>query len=218
MVARQAQRRTHDRPRASRGLTLLELMVTLMIVSMGVGLLGQLMHQMSQVERRLEEEGGSASVHWASRLALRGMVESALPEFVSRPNFFTGDARQVRLASAEALELPGSAQGRLQLRFEGSSLPGGEQRLVLDMEGAGGLEAPAPRPTVLLSWRGEPGRIDYLDEQGRWQAQWPYDLEVLRRPPRVMRLHLPASQGGDLWLSIATTQGPRPSLADWMLQ
>lgn len=207
-----------SRRRALRGLTLLELMVTLLIVSMAVGLLGQLMHQMAQVERRLEEEGMVASVQWAPRAALRGLVEATLPEYVERPNLFTGDARQVRFSSAEAMSLPGSAHGRVQLRFEGSSQSSGEQRLVLQLEDPSLDEAQAARPAVLLAWHGEPGRIDYLDEQGRWQSQWPYDREVLRRPPRIVRLHLPASQGGDLLLGIAATQGPRPSLAYWMLQ
>lgn len=200
-----------------RGLTLLELMVTLMIVSMAVGLLGQLMHQMAQVERRLEDEGATPAVHWASRAALRGLLEASLPESVSRPDTFSGDARQFHFSSTEAMALPGAALGRVQLRFEGSSQPNAEQRLVMQMAGGPQEGAPA-RPSVIMAWRGAPGRIDYLDEQGRWQSQWPYDPNVLRRPPQLVRLRLPAAQGGDLWLGTGTTQGPRPTLAYWLLQ
>lgn len=201
---------------AVRGLTLLELMVTLMIVSMALALLGQLMHQMSQVERRLDEEAQSEEVHWAPRMALRNLLDAALPELVGRPETFVGDEHQLAFSSAEALPLPGAAQGRMRLRFEGGS-PGGEQRLVLEPVG-GQAEASRPAGAVLLRWSGEPGHIAYMDDKGNWQTHWPSGPEAIRRPPRLLRLVLPKSQGGTLWLAMGVNTVPRASLAHWASQ
>lgn len=200
-----------------RGLTLLELMVTLMIVSMALALLGQLMHQMSQVERRLEEDAQAESVHWAPRMALRSLLESVLPEMISLPDTFVGNERQLYFSSADTLAFSGAAQGRMSLRFEGSDRPDGEQRLSLQAVGrvAEGADA---APSVLLRWQGEPGRIEYLDEKGNWQQRWPNDPEALRRPPRLLRLILPKSQGGTMWLAVGVSTGPRASLGHWAKQ
>lgn len=199
-----------------RGLTLLELLVTLVIVAMAAALLSQAMMQISRLELQLEESGAEPQAQMVRREWLRSAVASGLPELIGRNTLFTGDAGSVSLESVEALELFGAGVSPLRIRM--ASVAGQQQLQILPPRDAASLDTPAPIP--LLSWRGEAGRIEYMDAEGRWQARWPADdsPELTRRPPRALRFMVGQEAGGPLVVAVGSNQGPRPSLADWMRQ
>jgi prepilin-type N-terminal cleavage/methylation domain-containing protein len=154
-----------------RGLTLLEMLVTLVIVSFVVTIVAQAMGQVSRIERLLE--GGQLRSMATSVRAewVRAALASMLPGTADAGDRFRGDARSLRGLSAEAPGATGSVLATMQLglEFDGES---GATRLQLRAGDvvAGGAEAQA---TTLLSWPGNVGRFRYLDPQGEWIDQWP---------------------------------------------
>lgn len=200
-----------------RGLTLLELLVTLVIVAMAVALLSQAMMQISRLELRLEDSGGESQAQLVRREWLRSAVASGLPELIGRDTQFTGDAAVMKLVSVDTLELSGAGASPLEIRM--GTVGGARQLQVVPARDAS-LFGDKPEPIALLSWQGEAGRIEYMDASGNWQARWPSDdsPELTRRPPRAVRFLLGAEAGGPLVAAVGSNQGPRASLADWMRQ
>lgn len=152
--------------RAARGLTLIEMLVTLVIVAMVAAILGQALAQLARIEGLLES-GQLRSASAALRAEwVRDALTALLPAQDSSEQL-RGTGRELDGSTAIYPQLQASGQARLRLRLL-TDAAGLQTRLELLPPG----EA-AAAPVLLLSWPGREGRLRYLDAQGRWHDQWP---------------------------------------------
>lgn len=156
---------------APYGTTLIEMLVTLVIVGFVAGLVGQALTQLSRIERLLE--GGqlrsmadSVRAEW-----VRSAIESLLPGEAGSTDRLRGDERELQGLSADVPMLPAPSLAPLHLRLIYNEASGQTQLQSL---------APAVEQTgaevesvVLLSWAGREGRFRYLDAAGQWRDDWP---------------------------------------------
>lgn len=174
---RRADRRSEDRswPAAiggrrafggQRGLTLLELLVTLVIAAMLVGLLSQSVSLVYRIEALLADERlrGQAlllRVEW-----LRHSLAGLQPGDRTGQGALRGSARDLTGRTTNPIGPNGGGWGELSLkmRFEPES---GET--VLETVGL----APERRAQPLLRWPGDVGRFGYLRRDGTLEPQWP---------------------------------------------
>lgn len=163
-----------QRERWCRAFTLLEMLVTLVVVSLVAGLLGQALFQLSRIERLLEG-GQLSSLADAVRADwVRGAIESLLPGEQGSSEPLVGSARELEGLSADVPMLPAPGLAKLHLRLEFNAATEATQLQLLDTVAVPG-RGPS-EPVVLLSWPGREGRFRYLDDGGQWHADWPRPL------------------------------------------
>jgi len=157
-----------------RGITLIEMLVTLVIVGFVASLVGQALFQLSRVERLLE--GGqlrsmadSVRAEW-----VRSAIESLLPGETGSADRLRGSERELQGLSADVPMLPAPSLARLHLRLVFIEAAGVTQLQLLAP--APVQEAAEAAPVVLLSWPGRDGRFRYLDAAGEWRGDWPAPL------------------------------------------
>ncbi|MDM4767544.1 type II secretion system protein [Pelomonas sp. SE-A7] len=220
--SRSKHRASHES--ALRGFTLVEMLVSMVIVAMISAMLWQAMQLVMRVELMLQGATAESQLNMVRREWVRGLIEGALPEQLNleKPQF-QGDATELRLASGEALDLPGVAGGRIRLRLV--HLPA-ERRNELQMSS---LEsevesslAQAQPAVVLLRWQGPAATFKYLGDDGQWLEQWPVALPaagaMVPHLPRAVLMNLGAATGGPLLASIGSDEAPRMRRLDWERQ
>lgn len=150
----------------ARGLTLLEMLVTLVIVSFVVAILSQALAQLARIERLLE--GGqlrstvvALRAEWV-RAALAGLLPGT-----SQAEQLRGSERELTGMSTDVPLWPAPGLARLHLRLRSDDRAGTTVLEMLPEPGASG------EPVVLLQWPGRDGRFLYLDAQDRWVDRWP---------------------------------------------
>lgn len=150
------------------GLTLIEMLVTLAIVSALVGLLSQAMGQLYRIERLLDS-GQLAAQNRALRLEqVRIAVEAALPVARNASNAFAGDARGVSFLSSEVPSIAptGPAAMSLELHFDEANQ---QTQLRARLQVAGR----AASTWIVQSWSGRTGQMSYIDRNGKSHENWP---------------------------------------------
>ena len=154
-----------------KGFTLLEMLITLLIVSMVAGIVWQAMGQLVRVERLLEQ-GQMQSLAQAVRVEwVRSALASLLPGSPKTFDRFQGSATALKGLSADApvLPVPGLALMQLRLQYDPAA-----NTTALQIKGEASPTGGAPEPFItLLSWPGREGKFAYLDEQNQWQDTWP---------------------------------------------
>jgi prepilin-type N-terminal cleavage/methylation domain-containing protein len=225
---------SHEERRSCGGFTLIEMLVTLVIVATITALLWQAMHQFMRVEQLLQRSGVDGQLDTVRREWLRGLIQASLAEQIGAPRQFQGDGQQLTVASAEVLDMPGLQASSLQIQLESDASSGRQRLLVVEAKAASlfrqGLRGD-PQPIGLIAWQGRPGAIRYLDVGGQWHDQWPpqrsaavmsADEDLVRlaqaampRLPRAVLLDLGAEVGGPLVVSMSVTDPGRPTLAQW---
>ncbi len=155
----------------AKGFTLLEMLVTLMIVSLVAGIVWQAMGQLVRVERMLEQ-GQMQSLAQAVRVEwVRSALASLLPGSPKTLDRFQGSATALRGLSAEAPVWPAPGLAMMQLRFQYDPAA---NTTALQILGEAAPAGSASEPyTTLLSWPGRKGNFSYLDERNQWQDAWP---------------------------------------------
>jgi len=193
-----------------RGITLIEMLVTLMIVGFVASLVGQALFQLSRVERLLE--GGqlrgmadSVRAEW-----VRSAIESMLPGEAGSADRLRGSERELQGLSADVPMLPAPGLASLHLRL-----------VFLDTQGITQLQLLAPEPTqgaveaepvVLLSWPGREGRFRYLDAGGEWRDSWPAPLGPPGAAlPRVIAVETGLAEMRLLLAATRASEVPLPS-------
>ena len=202
---------------ALNGFTLVEMLVTLVVLSMISSLLWQALQQTAVVERLLQSAGNPSQLLMVRREWLRNLIESALPEQQNAAPGFQGDTSGLKLASAESLGLPGMGGGMLQIRLHHDASQR-RNRLTLEWVQPKGYDTPVAAPITLLNWIGEPGRLTYLDSAGAWHDEWPLPKALVKLLPTAVRIDLGVEAGGTLFAAVAVTAIPRPRLVDWQQQ
>lgn len=196
------------RPHSPRGLTLLEMLVTLVIVAMVAAILAQALGQLARIERLLE--GGqlrsvvvSLRAEWV-RSALAGLLPGS-----TEAESLRGGERELRGLSSDVPQLPAPGRAPLHLRLlTDESLT--STRLELQPEPDSGAA-----PVVLLQWPGREGRFSYLDAEGRWGDRWP-PLSSGTAPtlPRAVALDTGREGPGLLVAVPLAAPNPLPTRAD----
>ena len=159
-----ARRRPSSLP--TRGLTLLEMLVTLVIVALVAAILGQALGQLARIERLLE----SGQLRSAAAALRAEWVRDALTALTPDQNGtkpLRASERELDGLSSSSPQWPSSGEARLRLRLSTDSRAEQTQLELLPPDGGDGA------PVVLLRWPGREGRFRYLDGQGQWHGQWP---------------------------------------------
>lgn len=196
-------------PRRARscGLTLLEMLVTLVILALVAAILSQALSQLARIERLLEAGQLRSTVVSLRAEWVRNALAAMLPG-TAEADRLRGSERDLRALSTDVPGLPETGVRRMHLRMRSDEL---SQTTVLELlpEVPGDAE-----PVVLLQWAGTEGRFQYLDAQGRWSDRWPpmsgasgYAL------PRAIALETGRSGAGTLIAAPLAAPDPIPSRA-----
>ena len=173
--------------RSQRGFTLVEVLVTLVLVS----LLGTLLLQSAGFF--LGRHAAVARVHRdASDAALRGhwflsTVQAMVPSRLEARRF-AGDGSSFEGTTLQPLAAESGLPVRVRWSVGGE---GGPDSVVYVEEGNGAW-------TVLTSKEGGLA-FQYADSAGRWWERWPVESEARERIPRMVRLV--SASGRTLWLA-----------------
>ena len=190
------------------GLTLMEMLVTLVILAMVAGILGQALGQLSRIERLLEAGQLRSAVVSLRAEWVRDALAALIPG-TREADRLRGSARELRGWSSDPPQLPAPGLGRLTLRVltDERAL---ESRLELLSDP--GQDA---APVVLLRWPGREGRFVYRDAQGHWGEQWPPMKDGAPAPglPRALALDTGAEGPGFILAVPLASPDPQPGRA-----
>ncbi len=156
------------------GFTLLEVLAAMAIFFMAIGILVSATSQalrLAEIERSeaVASRGAAMRLGWFRDTLAQTRVPA---DDVQKP--FKGTTRQMSGSTGLSLTNPygGPSKFSWELSFNAGSAEtelrvtgGGEQRFGKSFEGGPG--------EVVMSWPGSAGQFRYLDEEGRWQDQWP---------------------------------------------
>ena len=172
--------RSRAAPLRWHGLTLIEMLVTLVIVALVAAILAQALQQLARVERLLEG-GQLRSVAEGLRADwVRSALDSLVPGTVEGERL-QGDERELQGYSTDVPARPAAGLALLRLRFRTDNTSRTTQLELLPA--ARGFEDVPP--VILLSWAGTAGRFRYLDQQGQWSERWPPALATGALAPRA---------------------------------
>ncbi len=188
----------------SRGFTLLETLVTLVIVAMVAGLIFEALYQLGRLEQRLGGEQLMAQTSRLREIWLQQTLEGLQSGAKESSESFRGGAR----------ELTGLTSLAPRAQAHGPQLVGLQLRRVVDRDETEllltfpGLDAAASNPTVLARWPGDSGRWRYQADSGEWLSAWPPASGTPQALPKVIAL-----ERADGLLVVATPAAPGEALA-----
>ena len=189
----------------ARGFSLLEAMVTLVVIALVATLLMQsLVHVLGMRERvlRHERDARVAALHerW-----FRDTIAAAAADRPGEALAFRGDATAMEFLCLDALRA--GAVARVGWRLVDAE----RGRQVVYAEG--GADWP------LVSANLEDAAFAYLDSGGRWHDVWPVPEQPAEVLPRAVRLGWRTEQGVRLWWAhVGPAVGLPPALANRMEQ
>ena len=197
------------------GFTLLETIVTLVIVSMIVVVLMQALRHSLSLRQRLLHHEQVARMDALQEQWFRDTVTGAIADLPDAIGAMRGDAAGFELVTAAPLS--GAGLARVSWRLRGGA------------DGAS-LVYQDPRWEELEVLRGPlyDARFEYLDAAGAWQAAWEqpsppgaeaFDLAARDAPsvppdalPRMLRLHARTAAGELAWLVAIPAHGQPPPM------
>lgn len=180
-----------NRPRSgpcdARGFTLLEAIVTLVIVSLIVTVLMQALGQTLGMRTRLLRHQREARVVALQEQWFRDTVGSAVADLPDALGHMQGSRDSLELVTAAPLESRGVQRVGWSLRRNGAGqalhYTGGDLKSVQVI--AGPLRNAA---------------FAYLDHDGRWSTEWRPDADSRLALPRMVRFQADTTAGSLLWL------------------
>jgi len=185
----------------ARGFSLLEAMVTLVVLALVATLLMQsLAHVLSLRERLLRHER-DARVQALHEQWFRDSVAAAVADLAGERPAFVGDATGMAFLSLDALRSGSAATVAWRVeeiddRRKLVYVEGGEQWMLL----GDGLRA---------------GRFAYLDAGGHWHDAWPLEERPDEVLPRAVRLDIEEADGTRDWRAhVGAAPGLPPVLAN----
>jgi type II secretory pathway pseudopilin PulG len=199
------------------GFSLLEAIVTLVIVSMLIAVLMQMLGQALAVRTRLLGYQEAARVAFLQEGWFRDVVGSAQIDDTDGLPAMTGARDQLSLLAATPLY----AEGMVRVRWTLQSGPGGIALYYADGATEPRLVIPAPL---------EGAHFSYLDHDGQWLDGWVSDplvppatavsgLESSRSPrllPRLVRFQASTPNGHIFWLVPLVADAALPKLSDFL--
>lgn len=194
-MTRQSSGRSHV-----RGFTLLEAIVTLVIVSLIVTVLMQALGQTLGMRTRLLRHQREARVMALQEQWFRDTVGSAVADLPDALGYMQGGRGSLELVTAAPLESRGVQRiGWVLKRTDGG------QSLHYTGVGLKNIEVIAgPLRNAAFA---------YMDHEGRWQAEWRPDPDSPLALPRMVRFEADTTAGSLLWLvPIVADPAPRELL------
>ena len=186
------------RARFSRGFTLLEAIVTLVIVSLIVTLLMQALVQSLDMRTRLLRHEREARMGMLQEQWFRGTVSSAMPDMGSAFGYMEGSAESLEFVSAYPL---GGGLDRIRWSFKRTD--GGYALHYHDAEWDDLVVMPGPLLDPV---------IDYLDDKGDWKSEWKPADDLALGLPKMVRLRARMLSGDLLWMVPIDTDPHLPSM------
>jgi general secretion pathway protein J len=174
------------------GMTLIELLVSLVILGFVVSIMSGAFFQVAQVVRIAENVNGQFQPQWLRLHALTDLVGNLVIQDVEHP--FEGDSAGF---SGYSLSLPQADWGHVQqfqTKLESNPQGGTDLTLISDNE----------KPLVIASWA-VPVKLEYLATDGSSQAMWPPFGKVINEMPAGVVVR--ASSGEQLVQMIAPYAG-----------
>lgn len=195
------------RPARAAGFTLLETIVTLVIVSLMVALLMQALSQVLNLRQRVLRLQAEARTAALQERWFRESLQGAIADLPDALGEFEGDPNR--------LEFPGVAllddDGIGRVRWE---IVGNAGRLALVHHG------PTGEPMVVVAGPLSSARFDYRGTDGTWRPQWlpqgtepggaEQDAVEPEAMPRLVRFRAQARSGDIHWL-VAVPADPAPA-------
>lgn len=168
---------------ACSGVTLLEMLVTLLIVAMVTGLGFQMVAYLTRIESMLADTTLGGSPREIHREWVRQLLLGLQPQRPGDPGDFRGEASRLKGRSAIRPGIPeGGGEFSLDIVFNSDN---GHSELVYRDERV-------PR-TVLMDWEGGGGEFVFIDRKNVEHSQWPPVGEEKVLPGAiVMRPRAPA--------------------------
>ena len=175
-----------------KGFTLMEALVTLVIVSVVSSLIWQALAQTARVERlldagALEPQTDALRLEWVRRA-----IESLTPLAQDDANRFQGSASKMTGFASDVPGWPTSPAASFELELVHDE-PRRTGELVLRLEGD--ADTPARAAITLARWQGGPGALQYLGPDGKWGDKWPQD--AVSGTPRALPLAVGIVTGAD---------------------
>lgn len=178
------------RAAAARGFSLLEALVTLVIVALIVTLLMQALSQSLNLRARLVRHQGLAQVAMLQEQWFRESVGSAMPDLPDGLGAMRGAADEIELVSLQPL----NGEGIAHVAWRLVPVPGGMALHYSDPDWPDMVVVPGPLR--------EAG-FEYLGADGEWRDEWappPGDEVAL---PRLVRLSALTADGElDWWVPV----------------
>ena len=171
------------RTAAHRGFTLMEMLVTLVVVGFVIAILAQGLWQTAQIEKRLADVSFREPSAVLRQQWLRELLEGLMPTRANSPETLSGDGSRLQGFSVGVPAYPATVARRFELRL--STRPGGQEHL-LEMRAP--PEGEASQPLELLRWQGAAGRLRYRSPDGAWHDRWPPAPELAQSLPTLVML------------------------------
>lgn len=151
-------------------MTLLEVLVALLIASFAIALLSQVLFQVMQVERRLEDGRFDGATLALRMTMLRNAIAGALPVKAGEPECFDGRELGLSMLTAEA---PFSSEkGVTYTTFDLVYLKA-DDRTELRVASASRERTGADSGAyTLFTWPGRRAAFKYRDADGVWHSEW----------------------------------------------
>lgn len=170
---------------SQQGLTLLEVLVTLVLVAIVAGVMSEGLFQVARIEQRLQGSQLPAQLERLHQLWLQQSLEGLMPGAKDSEERFRGGEKE--LSGVTTVSPADRALGpqpiSLQLRFDPET---GET----EVRYRSGLAGAAQQAAVLAHWPGDRGSWRYLDVKGEWHRQWPPALGVAESLPQLIALEM----------------------------
>jgi hypothetical protein len=191
--------------RGAAGLTLVEMLVTLVLASFISLVLWQALAQLARIERLLQGnslQGGAVAVRveW-----VRSAIQALVPGVPNTPDRLQGNDHELQaLTSEPPLDCrAGVCHVHLAIRFD-------EQTQQTELTVAA-TEPTGAAPIALLRWPGRSGRISYLGADGQWQPTWPPPLGLKPALPKAIAIDTGARELGVIVAAPRNDELPLPS-------
>lgn len=174
------------------GFSLLEAIVTLVVVSLIVTVLMQALAQSLDMRERLLRHQREARTAALQEQWFRDTVSSALSDLPDALGHLEGEAGVLHVLTPAPLVGQGLSRVRWQVVEEGDGLA-----LAYDGPGWSGVVVPPPLRDA---------RFSYLDRDGEWHDRWVPEVPAGADPgtvpmlPRMVRFHAVTTRGELTWL------------------
>jgi len=183
----------------SRGFTLVEILVVLVITGFIVTILLQSLHQVFRLQTHFGSEifhtqNGAMYTDW-----FRQSINGLMPDYVDGKQKFSGERRQMSGLTLSPLDQESGALAPFAWRLEFDPRSG-QTGLY---SGDAGEKPPA---SPILAWQGNSGRFIYIDAENEPHDSWPPFLGKWPQLPSIIYLESGAAE--QLRLIVAIPRGP----------
>ena len=187
------------------GFTLLELLVTLVILGLITGLLAQTLDQVFRIDQALATTALPAQSEAVRADWVRQALDALQPPDRTGRDPFTGTAQRLSGTTGNPLADSPAGFGRvdLSLKFDPSA---GKTTLLALLPGQSTAVA-------ILRWPGNRGAFSFIDANGNAFDRWPPPLDAYDPLPAIVVLETGLESGSAIVGAPLTTNFDRPSRA-----